>query len=54
MSETKPRIAVMLGDPSGVGPELVAKLGSPGYRYRDMAEIIREYDELQKSNRSSL
>ncbi|MCP5152110.1 MAG: 4-hydroxythreonine-4-phosphate dehydrogenase PdxA [Chromatiales bacterium] len=26
MSETKPRIAVMLGDPSGVGPELVAKL----------------------------
>ena len=35
-------------------PELVAKLGSPGYRYRDMAEIIREYDELQKSNRSSL
>jgi 4-hydroxythreonine-4-phosphate dehydrogenase len=39
MSTSKPRIGVLLGDPSGIGPELVAKLLAEPDSH-DLAEIV--------------
>ncbi|MFK8254153.1 4-hydroxythreonine-4-phosphate dehydrogenase PdxA [Ancylobacter terrae] len=48
----KPRLAVVLGDPAGIGPELVARLiGDPANRARADFLIIADRDELEEGLR---
>ncbi|HSI41394.1 MAG TPA: 4-hydroxythreonine-4-phosphate dehydrogenase PdxA [Xanthobacteraceae bacterium] len=48
----KPRIAVVLGDPAGIGPELVARLISdPANRERADFLIIADRDEVEEGMR---
>ena len=39
-TETKPVVAVTLGDPAGIGPELIARLFPEDYRARPEAAIL--------------
>ncbi len=46
---TKPTLALVLGDPAGIGPELVAKvLGKEENRTRANIHIIADRDEMEK------
>lgn len=46
---TKPTVAMVLGDPAGVGPELVAKLlAQPAYRQKANVLLIADKAELHK------
>ena len=48
-AEMKPRVGLLLGDPTGIGPELVAKLlaGFPVHEHADLVVIgDRRYFEM--------
>ena len=52
MADRRPRIAVVLGDPAGIGPELVARLlAEPGVREAAELLLIADRDELDEGMR---
>ena len=52
MAGRKPRIAVLLGDPAGIGPELVARLlAEPGVRDAADLLLIADRGELDEGMR---
>ena len=53
MSENKINIAVLLGDPSGIGPELVSKLLSEEITNKANVIIIGEKNILESGNKVS-
>ena len=53
MSQNKINIAVLLGDPSGIGPELVSKLLSEEITNQANVVIIGEKNILENGNKIS-
>lgn|SRR5487761_1833346 len=48
----KPRIAIALGDPAGIGPELIAKLlADPSARYEAEIVVIADRREMEEGMR---
>ena len=53
MAQNKINIAVLLGDPSGIGPELVSKLLSEEITNKANVIIIGEKNILESGNKIS-
>ena len=53
MSKNKIKIAILLGDPSGIGPELVSKLLSEEITNKANVIIIGEKNILEQGNKIS-
>ena len=53
MSQNKINIAVLLGDPSGIGPELVSKLLTESITNKANIVVIGEKNILENGNKIS-
>ena len=53
MSQKKINIAILLGDPSGIGPELVSKLLSEEITNKANIVVIGEKNILEQGNKIS-
>ena len=53
MSQNKINIAILLGDPSGIGPELVSKLLAEKVTNKANIVVIGEKKILEEGNRIS-